>query len=214
MMLYAGGEQDGGGCDGDGVDHAAEAQAAYETAAAEAGDPVEEGQAERFDCDRTGKVTPHFSLFAVGLKIEAGRRHSLAEFEEFTEKYFVVEIPINNRRLLFYRIYDNTNREFRFRNDKIAVLHDKSGNYLDVVGVSWPDNQIYDTTFINDNNCILTIEFDDILPQSIIPMLNYLKWMTMGARACFSCSTIKNISLKETLLWKQTGHTQQQNTNR
>jgi hypothetical protein len=101
-------------------------------------------------------------LFADEIKIEAGRRYSVAEFERFPRKYLSVEIPINNRRLLFYRIYDNMNREFRFRIDKIAVLQDESGNYLDIVGLNWPDNQIYDTTFIDDNNCVIAVQFDDV----------------------------------------------------
>jgi hypothetical protein len=101
-------------------------------------------------------------LFSDERKIEAGRRYSIAEFEQFPDKYFFVEIPINNRRLGFYRIYDNASREFRFRIDKIVVLQDESGNYLDIVGINWPDNEIYNTTFIDDNNCVVKVQFDDV----------------------------------------------------
>jgi hypothetical protein len=101
-------------------------------------------------------------LFADETKIEAGRRYSVAEFEQFSEKYATVEIPINNRKLTFYRIYDNTNREFRFRIDKIAVLQDELGNCLDIVGVNWSDREIYDTTFIDNNSCVIAVRFDDV----------------------------------------------------
>jgi hypothetical protein len=107
-------------------------------------------------------------LFADETEIEAGRRYSVAEFEQFSEKYVFVEIPINNRKLIFYKVYDNTNKDPLFRIDKMAVLQDVSGNCLDIVGVHLADNEIYDMTFIDDNNCVVTVRFDDV------PILKFL----------------------------------------
>ncbi|MDL2229974.1 hypothetical protein LJC14_06975, partial [Treponema sp. OttesenSCG-928-L16] len=76
-------------------------------------------------------------------------------------------ISIKNRIINIYFIEIEGIKLFLNVN-KLILVEDSDGNFLDALGVILPHNKIAETTFINDNTCVLSITLEKV------PILGFL----------------------------------------
>jgi hypothetical protein len=68
--------------------------------------------------------------------------------------------------LIVYKINDGSN--WMHNVNKMVLLTDSEGKYLDAFGVQLPDNEFGDTTFVNNSACLITVQTDEV------PVLKFL----------------------------------------
>ena len=125
--------------------------------------------------------------FLYAEEIEIGKRYNETEIAKIDNLETFVEIKINKRIIIIYRKNEGP-KPSNSNENKIILLKDDNGIFLDAWGINLPNNRCNETTFIDNKVCVIAVTLQEV------PIMRFLYIDSVSKKIIFLPRNNKYVS--------------------